>query len=99
MTTRIEYERLIALVGGDQELVVLLIEEGMIEHHDDGFSLVDVDRAMASRTLLRELDVNLAGIEIILRLRDELALARRRLLELEGAVDPQAAGEGGHDKP
>jgi hypothetical protein len=84
MTVRIAYERLLALVENDGELLTLLIEEGVIEHHAEGFSAADLDRAMAARTLLRELEVNLPGIEIILRLREEVNALRHRLAELEG---------------
>jgi hypothetical protein len=83
MTVRIAYERLLALVDEDRELVALLLEEGVIEQHAEGFTAIDLDRVMAAHTLMRELEVNLPGIDIILRLREELNAARRRLAELE----------------
>jgi hypothetical protein len=85
MTTRIAYERLLEVVDGDQELIALLLEEGVLVATEEGFSAQDVDLVLCSLTLVRELDVNLAGVDIILRLRAELARARRKLAEL----DPQ----------
>ncbi|HVV85173.1 MAG TPA: chaperone modulator CbpM [Kofleriaceae bacterium] len=81
-TTRFSYQHLIELVGGDQELIARLVEEGEIEQRGD-VAVVDVDRVLVARTLVRELDVDWAGVEVILRLLDELAAARRRIAELE----------------
>jgi hypothetical protein len=85
MTVHIAYERLLALVEDDRELVTLLISEGLIVQHVEGFTASDLDRAMAARTLLRELEVNLPGIDIILRLREEVNALRHRIAELEGS--------------
>jgi hypothetical protein len=82
---RFTYQRLVALVGDDHELIAQLVEEGVIEAGDDDRVMVDVDSVLAAQTL-RELDVDWSGIAIILRLRDELAQARRRIAELEAAL-------------
>ena len=81
-TTRFTYQRLVELVDDDHELIARLVEEGVIEVRDDDRVVVDVDSVLAARTL-RELEVDWSGIAIILRLRDELARARRRIAELE----------------
>ena len=86
MTARFTYQRLVELVDGDAELIAWLVDEGVIEQRDDDQVTVDVDSVLAARTL-RELDVDWSGIPIILRLRAELAAARRRIAELE-ADDP-----------
>jgi len=83
MTTRFTYQHLIDLVGGDQELIARLLEEGEIEPRDGDVAVVDLDRVLIARTLVRELDVDWPGVEIILRLLAELAEARRRIAELE----------------
>ena len=83
MKKRISLDELIALVEGDRELVYLLIEERIVTNEPAGFCLEDVDRVLVSRTLLRDLEVNSAGLDIILRLRQELASALRRIHELE----------------
>ncbi len=81
--TRYTYHQLVELVEGDHELIALLVEEGEIVRGDDDTVTVDVDRVLVARTLLRELEVSWPGIEIILRLRSELAAARKRLAELD----------------
>lgn len=79
--TRYTYQHLLELVDGDHELIALLVEEGEIVRGDDDVVSVDVERVLVARTLLRELEVSWPGIEIILRLRSELAEARKRLAE------------------
>jgi len=83
MTTRFSYQQLVDLVGGDHELIVRLIEEGEIERRDDGVAVVDIDRVLIARTLVRELEIDWAGVDVILRLLTELARARQRIAELE----------------
>jgi MinD superfamily P-loop ATPase len=85
--TRIDFERLVELVEGDRELVKLLIREQIVIEGEGGFGVEDVDVALASRTLVRDLDVNVPGVEIILRLRRALAEARARIAELEEKGD------------
>jgi hypothetical protein len=89
-TSRFTYQRLVELVDNDHELITQLVEEGVIEHpagNDPGDDrvLVDIDNVLAARTL-RDLEVDWSGIAIILRLRAELADARRRIAELEAAL-------------
>jgi hypothetical protein len=81
--TRFTYQRLLELVDGDQELIAQLLEEGVIERRDDDRALVDVDVVLVARTLVRDLEIDWPGVEVILRLRHELAEARRRISELE----------------
>ena len=84
-TARLTYQRLVALVDDDHELIAQLVEDGVIELREHDRALVDVDSVLAARTL-RELEVDWSGIAIILRLRDELADARRRIAALEAAL-------------
>jgi hypothetical protein len=81
--SRYTYQHLVELLDGDNELIARLIEEGEIVQRDDDVVLVDVDRVLLARTLLRELEVDWPGVEIILRMRDDLVAARRRIAELE----------------
>lgn len=80
------YAHLVELVEGDDELIVRLVDEGLIERGDDDHVMVDVDVVLVARTLWRDLDVEWPGIEVILRMRDELARARGRIAELEQAL-------------
>jgi Arc/MetJ family transcription regulator len=83
--SRFTYRRLVELVDDDHELIAQLVEDGVIEERGDDRVLVDIDNVLVARTL-RELEVDWSGIAIILRLRDELAAARRRIAELEAAA-------------
>ena len=88
---RFTYQRLVELVDGDHELLAQLVEDGVIEHVGGDRVLVEIDSVLAARTL-RELEVDWSGIAIILRLRAELAAARRRIAELEAAHRTPLAG-------
>lgn len=88
---RFTYQRLVELVDGDHELLAQLVEDGVIEHVGGDRVLVEIDSVLAARTL-RELEVDWSGIAIILRLRAELAAARRRITELEAARRTPLAG-------
>jgi len=83
----IHLTELLELVDNDRELIDLLVGGGVIVQQESGFSAADVDRVLVSRTLVRELEVNAAGVEIILRLREELAIARQTLEDLEPDSD------------
>ena len=87
MTTRFTYQQLVELVEGDHELIGRLIEEGEIEQRDEGVAVVDVDRVLIARTLVRDLEIDWPGVDVILRLLSELARARERIAELESADD------------
>ena len=83
--TRFTYQHLLELVDGDDELIVRLVDEGIVERRDDIVS-INVDIVLLARTLWRDLDVEWPGIEIILKFAEELAAARRRIHELEDAI-------------
>ncbi|MBL0214101.1 MAG: hypothetical protein IPQ07_09460 [Myxococcales bacterium] len=87
-TSRFTYQHLVELVDGDHELIARLIEEGEIVQREGDVAIVDVDRVLIARTLLRELDVDWPGVEVVLRLLAELAEARRKIAELEAADHP-----------
>ena len=87
MTARFTYQQLLELVDGDGELIAHLLELGIIERRDDDRALVDVDRVLVARTLWRDLEIEWSGIEVILRMRDQLAEARHRIAELETALE------------
>lgn len=83
--TRFTYRHLVTLLEGDQDMIEQLVEHGVIERGEGDRVTVDVDRVLVARTL-RELEVEWPGIEVILRLRDDLSHARRRIADLEHAV-------------
>jgi hypothetical protein len=89
--TRYSYQQLVALVDGDTALIDLLVEEGEIERRGEDLAMVDIDRVLVARTLLRDLDVTWPGAEVILELRAALIAAQRRIaaLEAELAAKPE----------
>ncbi len=84
--TRFTYQHLVELVDGDTEFITRLVEEGIIERGEEDRVFVDVDRVLVARTLWRDLEIEWHGIEVILRLRDDLVQARRQIEELETAL-------------
>lgn len=85
MTKRFTYQHLVELVDGDHELIARMVEEGVIEQRDEEIAIVDVDRVLVTRTLVRELEIDWSGVEVILRLLHQLKTAQRRIAELEEA--------------
>jgi len=87
-TTRFSYQSLVELVGGDHELIARLLDvDEIVKRDGDGdVAVVDVDRVLVARTLIRELEIDWSGAEVILRLVRELAEARARIARLEGEL-------------
>ena len=85
--TRFTYRHLVDLVG-DDELIAWLVDEGVIEVGPDDRAVVDLDSVLAARTL-RELEVDWSGIALILRLRGELADARRQIAALTAELEAE----------
>ncbi len=82
MSERWTLERVLDLVEGDRELVEQLWELGVCERREEGFSVEEVELVRVARVLVRELDVNWPGVDIILRMRSELIETRRQVAEL-----------------
>jgi hypothetical protein len=78
-STRLSIHQVVEILEGDEELVVTLCNEGLIAAHEEGFMPEEVARILVCRTLIRELDVDVSAIDIILRLRDELLQTRQQL--------------------
>ena len=82
----ISRQEFLAIVRLDQETLAAWIEEEWIIPAGSGdepaFSDVDVARARLIRDLKHDLDVNDAGIGVILRLLDQMHGLRRTLADL-----------------
>jgi hypothetical protein len=74
-------ETLLEILEGDRELLDELFRAGVIEMHGE-FAPTEADDARVARVLVRELDVNWPGVEIILRMRRELVEMQRQTEEL-----------------
>ncbi len=84
--SEITLEELVELIGGDRELLVLLTEYGILEEGCQGFDPELVDTVLVSQTLVREFEINGPGVDVILRMRRQLLVTRRRLAELATQV-------------
>jgi hypothetical protein len=78
----IELRALVEIIGNDPELIEVLYEVGVLERDADTVEDTVIEAALVTRTLVRELEVNPPGVEIILRMRQELLAHRRQVAEL-----------------
>ena len=81
MSERYTIQHLIEVAQGDQELVEELYEAEILVRDRD-LTQVDVERCRVAYSLRRELEVNLPGVEVILRMREELMTTKRKLARL-----------------
>lgn len=82
MTRPMERDHLVELLEGDQEVLERLFELAILDPQAREFPPTEVEKALVARTLVRELEVNWAGVEIILRLREEMLATRQQVTEL-----------------
>lgn len=76
-------EALIDFLEGDREVVEGLERAGFLPPgRARPYSLDEIEDARVAHVLLRELEVNWAGVEVILRMRSELLTTRSRLAAL-----------------
>jgi hypothetical protein len=79
---KVAADELLRLLEGDSELLHILSEVGIIDENASVFAPDEVEVILISRTLVRELEINGPGVDVILRLRKQLLLTRKRLAEL-----------------
>lgn len=82
MTTPDLKARLLELLSDTPELYERLCREGLVPDDAAALSREHVETARVVRTLVHELEVNWAGVEVILRMRTELIDTRRQIAEL-----------------
>lgn len=73
--------RLSELLADTPDLYERLRQEGLLPE-DAALSHEHVETARVVRTLIKELDVNWAGVEVILHMRTELIETRHQIAEL-----------------
>tara|TARA_R110002096_G_scaffold350395_2_gene543439 strand:- start:9867 stop:10130 length:264 start_codon:yes stop_codon:yes gene_type:complete len=83
----VDLDTLLTLLGGDSDLLEELAEHGLIAKECEVFSADDVETVLVSQTLVRELEVNWAGVDVILRMRKQLLVTRLRLSEISKGRD------------
>jgi hypothetical protein len=74
------------LLAGDRELYAQLCEAGLLPNDDSALALEHLEIARVARTLVHELEVNWAGVEIVLRMRSQLVATRQQLTELAAII-------------
>ena len=89
---------LLTLLEDDREVVETLIAEGMLtapieRYYDDE----EVEQARVARVLLRELEVNAAGVQVILHMRGQIVALRRQMIDVLTELH-EASGGGGRDR-
>lgn len=85
--TVINTETLLELLEGDVELLEELTTHGIIAKDAEFYSSEEVEAVLVSRTLVRELEINWAGVDVILRMRRQLLVTRLRLAQVSGDRD------------
>jgi hypothetical protein len=78
------------MLEDDREVIDLLRECELLAADAESFAGEEVECALVARTLLRELEVNPPGVEIILRLRGELLAMRRQVGDLVNQLRERA---------
>ncbi len=92
MTPR-ELERLLSLLGGDRALFEQLREGGFLPKDDAAIEPEHVEVARIAYTLVHELDVNWAGVEVALHLRGRLVAVEAQMAELIVFVKQRSRGQ------
>ena len=85
-------EQLVEMLETDEGFLLALEREEIIASDAPSdaageFSERMLERARVARNLVADLDVNLPGAAIIVRLREEVAELRRRLTDVLGELD------------
>ncbi|MDB4953660.1 MAG: hypothetical protein JWO36_1229 [Myxococcales bacterium] len=74
---------LIAIIDDDRDLVEQLLEAGVLtEPLERDYSDEEAELVRVAHVLLRELEVNLPGVEVILRMRQEVIGLRQQMAEV-----------------
>ena len=78
----------------DEAIAVELVRESVLiaDAEEGGFSAVMLERARVARELVQELEVNVAGAAVIVRMREELVDLRRVACELARELDRLRGG-------
>jgi hypothetical protein len=75
-----------SLIEEDDELHARLREAGFVPSDDAALEPEHLETARVVRTLVHELEINWAGVEVIVRMRSELVATQRQVSELAELV-------------
>jgi len=87
----------------DEALLRTLQEEGLIQvkrtaEEEPVISVADAERLRVSLVLLREMDVNLAGVEVVLQMREHLQAMQRQFDEILRSLVEELRKRVGHSQ-
>ena len=85
--TLMDAKGLLDLLGGDREFLEEVAEQGIIAKDAQCYSPEEVEAVLVTHTLVRELEINWAGVDVILRMRRQLMVTRLRLAEVSADKD------------
>lgn len=81
-------EELIEICHISPEFIDELIAFGVVDPHGNAFDMSQLERIQKAQRLQRDLEVNLAGVAVVLDLLDDLEAMRARLAFLEKHLKP-----------
>jgi hypothetical protein len=85
--------RLLALLAEDERLYAQLREAGLLPREEGELAPEHLETARVVHTLVHELEVNWAGVEVVMHMRSQLVATRRQLNELAELVRRRQGGE------
>ena len=75
--------QLLAALDQDRRLLEMLLDEGVLAPPlERDYTAAELEAARVARVLHRELDVNLAGVEVILHMREQILALRTQMEEI-----------------
>jgi len=75
--------QLLAALDEDRRLLEMLLAEGMLAPPlERDYTAAELEQARVARVLYRELEVNPAGVEIILHMRQQILFLRKQMEEV-----------------
>jgi hypothetical protein len=83
---------LLALLADDEQLYTQLCEAGLVPREEGELDQEHLETARVVSTLVHELEVNWAGVEIVLHMRSQLVATRKQVAELAELVRRHQGG-------
>jgi hypothetical protein len=83
---------LLELLADDEQLYQQICEAGLVPREDAQLGQEHLETARVVNTLVHELEVNWAGVEIVLHMRSQLVATRKQVAELAELVRRHQGG-------
>jgi MerR family transcriptional regulator/heat shock protein HspR len=81
--TELSFAELLELLADDRDLLERLHDEGLLRSPImRAYSREEAEKLRVARVLVRELDVNLPGVEVILHMRQQILALRQRMMDI-----------------